>query len=66
MKNCPDCGMVVANNLVRCPKCKHIFSSSDVVGITASGGNLGKLNNPPQKVRISNEGELYWVPLYDK
>ena len=26
MKKCPDCGMVIANQAIRCPKCKFDFS----------------------------------------
>ena len=63
MKTCPGCGMVLANQCIRCPSCKHLFIASDPVGIAVSSGNLGKLNKPPQKVRISPEGELCWVPL---
>ncbi len=63
MKTCPVCRMVLANQAIRCPGCKHVFSSSDADGIIPASGKLGKLNNPPQKVRISSEGELCWVPL---
>lgn len=28
MKKCPDCGMVIANQAIRCPKCKFDFSES--------------------------------------
>ena len=34
MKKCPDCGMVIANQAIRCPKCKFNFAeSSDTSGI---------------------------------
>jgi hypothetical protein len=26
MKKCPDCGMVIANQAIRCPKCKYDFT----------------------------------------
>ena len=29
MKKCPDCGMVIANQAIRCPKCKYTFTSAD-------------------------------------
>ena len=34
MKKCPDCGMVIANQAIRCPKCKFNFAeSSDTSGV---------------------------------
>ena len=35
MKKCPDCGMVIANQAIRCPKCKYTFTSAD----EGSGGS---------------------------
>ena len=32
MKKCPDCGMVIANQAIRCPKCKYTFTSADEGG----------------------------------
>ena len=29
MKKCPDCGMVIANQAIRCPKCKYTFTEAD-------------------------------------
>ena len=29
MKKCPDCGMVIANQAIRCPKCKYTFTSAE-------------------------------------
>ena len=29
MKKCPDCGMVIANQAIRCPKCKFTFTSEE-------------------------------------
>ena len=36
MKKCPDCGMVIANQAIRCPKCKYTFTSADE---SAGGGD---------------------------
>ncbi len=63
MKKCPDCGLIVDSQLLRCTKCKYPFAASDRIAL--GSGNLGKLHNPPQKVRISADGELCWVPLYE-
>lgn len=35
MKKCPDCGMVIANQAIRCPKCKYDFT--DGQGAAAAG-----------------------------
>ena len=32
MKKCPDCGMVIANQAIRCPKCKFNFAESPDAG----------------------------------
>ncbi|MBR2524037.1 MAG: hypothetical protein IKE53_06325 [Clostridiales bacterium] len=29
MKKCPDCGMVIANQAIRCPKCKFTFTEGE-------------------------------------
>ena len=29
MKKCPDCGMVIANQAIRCPKCKYTFTAAE-------------------------------------
>ena len=35
MKKCPDCGMVIANQAIRCPKCKFNFSENPDAGAAA-------------------------------
>ncbi|MDD3959077.1 MAG: HD domain-containing protein [Clostridiaceae bacterium] len=35
MKKCPDCGMVIANQAIRCPKCKYDFT--DGQGAASAG-----------------------------
>ena len=32
MKKCPDCGMVIANQAIKCPKCKFNFAESPDAG----------------------------------
>ncbi|MCQ2504267.1 MAG: hypothetical protein MJ103_03435 [Saccharofermentans sp.] len=32
MKKCPDCGMTIANQAIRCPKCKFNFAESEDAG----------------------------------
>ncbi len=35
MKKCPDCGMTIANQAIRCPKCKFNFAESSDAGSAA-------------------------------
>ena len=36
MKKCPDCGMVIANQAIRCPKCKFDFAEAPDAGTSAA------------------------------
>ncbi|MCQ2532238.1 MAG: hypothetical protein MJ093_05995 [Saccharofermentans sp.] len=36
MKKCPDCGMVIANQAIRCPKCKFDFAEAPDAGVAAA------------------------------
>ncbi|MCR4776289.1 MAG: hypothetical protein K5869_07920 [Saccharofermentans sp.] len=46
MKKCPDCGMVIANQAIRCPKCKYTFTS-------AEGGSDTETTVTPQAAAVS-------------
>ncbi len=75
MKKCPDCGMVIANQAIRCPKCKFNFAeSSDTSGVAvpaeaaavsaaatgvASAPKGGAGIMPMVDVTASNVDELY-------
>ena len=48
MKKCPDCGMVIANQAIRCPKCKYTFTSADE---GAGGGDAPVVT--PQAAAVS-------------
>lgn len=44
MKKCPDCGMTIANQAIRCPKCKYDFTDGqgNVTGVpTTSSSSSG-------------------------
>lgn len=36
MKKCPDCGMVIANQAIRCPKCKFNFAENADAGAASA------------------------------
>ena len=38
MKKCPDCGMVIANQAIRCPKCKFTFTEGEGGSDSGIGG----------------------------
>ena len=70
MKKCPDCGMTIANQAIRCPKCKYDFtdgqgnvqgvptaSSSSGSGVTAKGNVVGAIM-PMIMVTKDNVDEL--------
>ena len=50
MKKCPDCGMVIANQAIRCPKCKYTFTSADE---STGGGNDSAVVVTPQAAAVS-------------
>ncbi|MCR4687995.1 MAG: hypothetical protein K5745_00425 [Saccharofermentans sp.] len=47
MKKCPDCGMVIANQAIRCPKCKYTFTAED------GGNDAGETAVTPQAAAVS-------------
>ena len=49
MKKCPDCGMVIANQAIRCPKCKYTFTSAD----ESAGGSNDAPVVTPQAAAVS-------------
>ena len=49
MKKCPDCGMVIANQAIRCPKCKYTFTSAD----ESAGGSNDSPVVTPQAAAVS-------------
>ena len=46
MKKCPDCGMVIANQAIKCPKCKYTFTE-------AAGGDAGAGAVAPHAAAVS-------------
>ena len=74
MKKCPDCGMVIANQAIRCPKCKFTFTEGETtdagggavapaaaaVSAAATGKTGGRDGIMPMvEVTAANVDELY-------
>lgn len=72
MKKCPDCGMVIANQAIRCPKCKFNFAESGddgdtsvpqeaaAVSVAATGATPKAVGIMPMvEVNKNNVDELY-------
>ncbi|NLT12413.1 MAG: HD domain-containing protein [Clostridiaceae bacterium] len=64
MKKCPDCGMVIANQAIRCPKCKYDFTDGQGAGAAqgsapTSGSKAPAAVMPMILVTKDNVDELY-------
>lgn len=60
MKKCPDCGMVIANQAIRCPKCKYDFTDGQGQGTaTASVAKVVSALAPMVLVTRENVDEIY-------
>lgn len=49
MKKCPDCGMVIANQAIRCPKCKFDFAESTATPTAVASGTPATVAAPTTK-----------------
>jgi hypothetical protein len=59
MKKCPDCGMVIANQAIRCPKCKYDFTDGQSQGAAASASKASASIMPMVSVTRDNVDEIY-------
>lgn len=60
MKKCPDCGMVIANQAIRCPKCKYDFTDGQGQGATPVAAKAAPAASLPMIiVNRENVDELY-------
>lgn len=50
MKKCPDCGMVIANQAIRCPKCKFDFGESTTTPTAVASGTVATVAAPANGV----------------
>jgi len=59
MKKCPDCGMVIANQAIRCPKCKYDFTDGQGANVAAAAAKAQPSIVPMILVTRDNVDELY-------
>ena len=59
MKKCPDCGMVIANQAIRCPKCKYDFTDGQGQGAASAVAKAQPSIVPMIFVTRDNVDELY-------
>ncbi len=65
MKKCPDCGMVIANQAIRCPKCKFNFAeSSDTSGV-AVAAEAAAVSAAATGVASAPKGATGILPMVD-
>lgn len=64
MKKCPDCGMVIANQAIRCPKCKFDFAEAPDAGVAAAP--VAAASAPAASVSVSaSKGGVGIMPMVD-
>ena len=59
MKKCPDCGMVIANQAIRCPKCKYDFTDGQGANVAAAVAKAQPSIVPMILVTRDNVDEIY-------
>ncbi|MBR1796453.1 MAG: hypothetical protein IJ757_00335 [Clostridiales bacterium] len=65
MKKCPDCGMVIANQAIRCPKCKFNFAESTDTGGVAVGAEAAAVSAAATGVASAPKGGAGIMPMVD-
>ncbi len=61
MKKCPDCGMVIANQAIRCPKCKFDFAEDQGSATTVAPSAAAPVASAP----VSGKKDLGILPMVD-
>ena len=56
MKKCPDCGMVIANQAIRCPKCKFDFSEDTGSSAPVEAAPSASSSSSPSSSSSSSKG----------
>lgn len=65
MKKCPDCGMVIANQAIRCPKCKFNFAESTDTGGVAVAAEAAAVSAAATGVAAAPKGGAGIMPMVD-
>ena len=65
MKKCPDCGMVIANQAIRCPKCKFNFAENSDAGTTAVPAEAAAVSAAATGVASAPKGVAGIMPMVD-
>ncbi len=65
MKKCPDCGMVIANQAIRCPKCKFNFAESSDEGGVAVPAEAAAVSAAATGVAAAPKGGAGIMPMVD-
>lgn len=65
MKKCPDCGMVIANQAIRCPKCKFNFAESTDEGGVAVPAEAAAVSAAATGVASAPKGGAGIMPMVD-
>jgi len=65
MKKCPDCGMVIANQAIRCPKCKFNFAESPDEGGVAVPAEAAAVSAAATGVASAPKGGAGIMPMVD-
>ncbi len=65
MKKCPDCGMVIANQAIRCPKCKFNFAENSDAGTTAVPAEAAAVSAAATGVAAAPKGVAGIMPMVD-
>ncbi|MBQ7274895.1 MAG: hypothetical protein IJR15_05500 [Clostridiales bacterium] len=65
MKKCPDCGMVIANQAIRCPKCKFNFAESNDTSGVAVPAEAAAVSAAATGVASAPKGATGILPMVD-
>ena len=65
MKKCPDCGMVIANQAIRCPKCKFNFAESGDTSGVAVPAEAAAVSAAATGVAAAPKGATGILPMVD-
>ncbi|MBO4635554.1 MAG: hypothetical protein J5685_00235 [Clostridiales bacterium] len=65
MKKCPDCGMTIANQAIRCPKCKFNFADAPDAGGAAVQPEAAAVSAAATGTPVSSNAVVGIMPMVD-